>query len=160
MIVNSPESYSDADGFLSIFVKLLSISTEKFINNIARGQIAINIDGHFIYSTMINLYVTNGYATCQALKLIDSPDIKNETEYKQLVQQTFTKSITVQAIDNIGLPVKGVTLTFIPETNSYISLSNPPSSHDFMKLGTDPSLYQSTTDSQGYATFSSIRVII
>ena len=155
----SEEAYSDEDGFLSVFIKILSIALINDNVIISQGSIKVNMDGVIAYSAQITLFPSGWYQGCFYLRLIDSPNPKNMSEYIQKAGEVFTKSITVQAIDNLGIPVSGLELTFTPLTDSYLSISNPPAKEVFLQLDDQPvSKIRSTTNASGYVQFDNIKV--
>ena len=153
--VQGEKDYSDSDGFLSSFVKIISISSILY----GKGRIQISIDGLFAYSNEIVLWPSGKLSGCFHLRLIECPDIKTD-EYIQTAGVLFTKSIKVLAIDNIGSPVSGVAITFTPLTDSYSSISNQPSPQIFFKLDDVPKTnLQAITDKDGYAVLDKLKVI-
>ena len=155
----SSDAYSDTDGFLPILIKLQSMSTHNKETYHIHGLIKVMIDGIVAYSSETNLWPSSSLEGCFALKMIESIDIK-EAEYIQNIEQIFTKTIKVQAIDNIGLPVADVNLTFTPMISQYVSISKQPPPKSFMELDENPiSKIEVLTDSDGYAIFDQINVI-
>ena len=120
----------------------------------------MNIDGIIAYSNTISLYTSNWLRGCFFLRLIEAPNPNEETEYVQTTGQVFTQEIKVQAIDNLGLPAKGVKVKFTPLTNLYLSISAQPSPNIFMELDEQGPKLEAMTDQDGYATLDQIKVYI
>ena len=155
---NMGQAYSDRDGFLSIFVKILTLSL--FNDSFGVGFIKVNIDGVIAYSTLVQLFPTGWYQqSCFHLKLIHGPDTKNLSEYLQIAGQVFTTTIMVQAIDNLGEPVSDLSLTLTPLTNSYLTISRQPKMENFMNIDSETiEKFIIKTNASGFAEFSDIKV--